>query len=120
MARADVPSVDETFEFLSHSKGRLILQYFDQYANPIKLEDIAPMVARWESMNGETPSEDDVELVSETLHEKYLPWLTELGFATYDNGGRMVRYDAATISTAIENADAMLEFVWTPDLSGHS
>ena len=113
MARADVPSVDETFELLSHSRGRFVLQYFDQYANPIKLEDIAPMVARWEALDGAAPSDEDIELVRDGLHEDCLPWLADLGLATYDASGRMVRYDEETISTAIDNADATREFVWS-------
>lgn len=110
MARADVPSVDETFELLSHHRGRLVLQYFDQHSNPVKLEDLAPMVARWERADDDGPTADDVR---ETLHQQYLPWLSELGLATYDTNGQMVRYDEATISTAIENADATLQFLWT-------
>jgi hypothetical protein len=112
MARADVPSVDETFELLSHSRGRFVLQYFDQYANPIKLEDIAPMVARWEMPDGVAPSDEDIEQVSNGLHETFLPWIADIGLATYDASGRMVRYDETTISTAIDNADATLAFVW--------
>jgi hypothetical protein len=112
MARADVPSVDETFELLSHSRGRFVLQYFDQNANPIKLEDIAPMVARWEAHDGANPSDEEVELVSERLHDEYLPWLADLGLVSYDANGRMVRYDPTTISTALGNADETLKFVW--------
>lgn len=114
MARADVPSVDEMYELLSHNRGRLVLQYFDQHANPIKLENIAPKVARWESPDGVTPTDEEIEVVRETLHDEYLPWLTEMGLATYDTSGRMARYDAATITIAIENVGATLEFVWTP------
>lgn len=113
MARADVPSVDETYELLSHREGRLVLQYFDQHDNPVKLENIALMVARWETPNGETPSEEKIEHVSQKLHDEYLPWFAELGLATYDSNGQMVRYDATVISTAIENAEATLAFVWS-------
>lgn len=112
MARADVPSVDETFELLSHSRGRFVLQYFDQYANPVKLEDIALMVARWEKTDGTTPADEDVERVREDLHEEFLPWFADLGLATYDTGGRMVRYNERSISTAVENAGETLAFVW--------
>lgn len=115
MARSDVPSVDETFELLSHNWGRLVLQYFDQHPNPVKLEEMAPTVARWDAPDSTVPTEEEIDHVAERLHDEYLPWLADMGLAVYDSDGRMLRYDAGTITTAIENVDAVVQFVWTPE-----
>ena len=115
MARAESPTIDETFELLSHSRARLVLQYFDQYPNPVKLEDISEMVARWEAPEGTSPTPEDRELVRENLHEECLPWMATLGLVTYDPDGRMARYDGGAISTAMANAKMVLGFLWSGD-----
>lgn len=115
MARAESPTIDETFRLLSHSRARLVLQYFDQHANPVKLEDLTEMVARWEAPEGSTPAAEDSEHVSDALHEDCLPRLAELGLVTYDPDGRMARYHEDDITTAIANARTVLGFVWSVD-----
>jgi hypothetical protein len=115
MRRTAGPSVDETYELLSHRTGRLVLQYFDQHPNPVKLEEIAPKIAHWEARSGTAPTDEDVDAVRTALHGKYFPWLVNLGLATYDSDGQMVRYDAEEITTAIANVDAVLKFVWSLD-----
>jgi hypothetical protein len=115
MARAESPTIDETFELLSQGRARLVLQYFDQHANPVKLEDLTEMVARWEAPEGSAPSAADREQVGDALHEECLPRLADIGLVTYDPDGRMVRYHAEAITTAMANARTVVGFVWSVD-----
>lgn len=112
MATADVPEVDDVYELLSHDRGRLVLQYFDQHENPICLEDLSLLVARWEHDSGSHPPEQEIEDVCRALREEYLPWFANLGLVTYDAEGGVLRYDAEAITTAVRNARDVLDFVW--------
>lgn len=108
------PDIDDVYELLGHSRGRLVLQYFDQHDNPVRLEDLAPLVARWEQ-DGSNPTDQAVENVRQALHEEYLPMFADLGLVTYDSRGDMVRYDSQAITTVIRNARDVLAFIWTDD-----
>jgi hypothetical protein len=112
MSRVDVPSVDETFELLSRPRGRLVLQYFDQHQNPIRTEKMAERIARWEHDGGDAPTDQSVSEVERALAEDLFPRLADLGLATYDANGDVIRYDAETITTALRNAEDVLAFLW--------
>lgn len=74
------PQLDATLDLLSDKRRRYVLYYLREQGGTVSLEELADMVAAWES-DDESP---DHPQVLADLHHSHLPRLDEAGAVTFD------------------------------------